>query len=885
MKISFFFFIFFFSQCLLAQSIIFEGQVLSDSDNTPIVGAVLKIYNKSNNELLTYTFTNEKGYFQFGIENINDLNIIVSSIGFEEKIFRTSDLKRGEEFLKFTLKETLELLDEVIVEAKKPVTVSNDTISYQADFFTNNTESSVEDLLKKIPGLTIDNEGTIKIGNREIEKIMVEGDDMFGKGYKILSKNMPAYPIEEVQILKKFTSNRLLKGLVNSEGVALNLKLKEDSKNIWFGNQTLGYGTNGFYEGKGNLMNFSKKNKFYFLKNINTLPYDITGDIKNLISPYQENEFSSIGDNQKLNNILNLRPLTIDLDKDRTSFKKAKLLSLNSIFNPSDKFKIKMLGFYNRDINNFYKNSFQEFNFADVNFINTELYELQNAYNVAFGKLDLIYNVEEDAIIESVTKFSKEDFLDESNIKFNEIPINENLQKDNFSFDQKVNFTKKLRNNLVYIVTGRIIKESSPQNYLVNQFVFQELFPSLENVSSIQQKVINEMNFAGLNLHIIKNKNNILSEFQVGNENRKDLMFTDFFLKTVENYRERPEGFQNLLEYRVSDFYVKGKYQVNLNDFDIIARLDLHQLSNYVENYDSISKQSPFFINPSIGFNWKLNDYNRISTSFSNSTSNAKILDIFDGFVLTSYQSITRGASNFNQLNSSNFILNYQFGNWSKSFFSNTFLTFIKNHDFFSNNLVINPKYILSEKIIINDRKFLILNSKIEYFINVISTNIKLDLGYTYNDYKNVVNSSVVRNVKSSNYKYGFEFRSGYKGLLNYHVGTTWNYFEIFTERNSSYYNNMTFLDLDIAFNNKLNLQLKSEKYSFDNGQFNDSYYFVDIDLTYKILKNKGVLSLIGNNLLNTEQFRNVVITDLSTSINDYRIIPRYLMLKFEFRY
>ena len=72
--------------------------------------------------------------------------------------------------------------------------------------FAQGNEQVVEDILKKIPGLNIDANGTIKVGNQEVEKVMIEGDDFFEKGYKILTKNMPAHPKNffERSVLKTF---------------------------------------------------------------------------------------------------------------------------------------------------------------------------------------------------------------------------------------------------------------------------------------------------------------------------------------------------------------------------------------------------------------------------------------------------------------------------------------------------------------------------------------------------------------------------------------------------------------------------------------------------------------------------------------------------------
>jgi hypothetical protein len=73
------------------------------------------------------------------------------------------------------LKEKPMDLDEVIIQAESPISISNDTINFKTKYFTDSTEQTVEDLLRRIPGLQIDSEGTIKVGNQEIEKLMVDG--------------------------------------------------------------------------------------------------------------------------------------------------------------------------------------------------------------------------------------------------------------------------------------------------------------------------------------------------------------------------------------------------------------------------------------------------------------------------------------------------------------------------------------------------------------------------------------------------------------------------------------------------------------------------------------------------------------------------------------
>ena len=87
--------------------------------------------------------------------------------------------------------------------------------------------------------------------------------------------------------------------------------------------------------------------------------------------------------------------------------------------------------------------------------------------------------------------------------------------------------------------------------------------------------------------------------------------------------------------------YLKSKYRLKIKDFGIVGKLDVHQLFNDLENNNLSSAQNPFFINPSLGFDWEINDKNKITSSYSYNTTNAKVLDVFSNFVLTGFRSFS----------------------------------------------------------------------------------------------------------------------------------------------------------------------------------------------------------------------------------------------------
>lgn len=881
----YFFFIFLFNLNIFSQTTI-KGKI-SDTNNQPIVSASV-ILKTDTDETIGFSTTDELGKFEIIFEEVGNLKIQINSLGYETKEQSINVIKKNEiKTYDFILKTKETLLEEVFIETKKPITVKKDTIIFNAKSFLRGDEQVVEDLLKKIPGLNITSDGTVKIGNQEVEKIMIDGDDMFEKGYKILTKNMPVNPIDKVELYQNYSNNKHLKGIESSDKVALNLTLKEDYKRQWFGNMNIGYGliSENRYDTRSNLMNFGKKSKYYFLTNLNNIGYDAVGEIDNLIRPYRVGEPGSIGDNQSVKTLLSIGIETPDLKPKRTNFNNAEMLSLNSIFTLSEKVKLKTIGFLNTDENDYFKNSFQSFNVGNETFINTEDLIGKKTKLICFGKIDLIYDISKTKTLETTTKFNQTNEKNSTSLFFNNDLLNEKLTNNNQLFDQKIVFTSKFQESKVFLLSSRYINEKTPQEYFVNQFILQDLF--MLNANNTNQYSQNKMQFVGIEAHLLsKKKNDDLFEIKLGNQLRIDNLKTKFQILNNETSLSLPINFQNNLTYFVNNIYASVKYRWKINNFNFLTQSDFHQLFNELENLDSKINQTPFYIIPKIGIDWQINEVNKITSSYTYNTTNTGILDIYSGFVQTDFRSFSKGLEEFNQLNSSNLAINYTLGNWGDKFFANTFFIYSKNNDFYSNNSTITQNYSLSEKIIIKDREFLSLSSNIDYYFNFIKSNLKINLGGSKTNFKNIVNNSNTREVNNLNTIYGFELRSGFKGFFNYHFGSKWNYNQVKTTITNDFTNNISFLDLSFMFSKKFNIQLQSERYFFANlDSNNNKYYFLDLEARYTVKENKLTFFLSGNNLFNTTTFKNYNITDIDISKTEYKLQPRYILLKMEFRF
>jgi hypothetical protein len=861
--------------------------IVKSTSHELIDGASI-ILKDQKHTIISYTYTNESGAYSLTTNKTGDFTLYVNTMGYEQQSVEVSITNNSEKRnIDLILNPKINELSEVVLETKRSIVIKKDTIIFNANSFITGNEEVVEDLLKKLPGLNITADGTIKIGNQEVEKVMIDGDDMFEKGYKILTKNMPITPIEKVEVYQNYSNNKHLKGIENSEKVALNLTLKEDFKRKWFGNLSLGSNmiVENRYFVRSNFMNFGKKSKYYFLTNLNNIGFDAIGDINHLIRPYLYDEIESIGDDQSTFTILDIGSDLPNLKSKRFNFNNAEMLSLNSILTLSEKVKLKLLGFFNTDENDFFKKNFQSFLLGNDSFSNTENFVGRKTQMTGFGKVDLNYEVSKTKSLEYTLKLNKSNENNRSNLQFNDDLLNENLSSNNQFFNHKLVFSNRFKTNKVFILTGSFINEKTPQNYKVNQFIYEDLFT--ENANNTKQFSQNQLQFVGIEAHLLeKGKRGDLLEVMIGNKFRIDNLVTRFELLYDDNSLSFPTNYQNSLTYSTHDLYLSVKYHYKFGNYTLLTQSDFHQLINKADKFDILNQQNPFFINPKIGLNWKINDKNKLLATYSFNTSNAGVLDVYSGFVQTGFSSFSKGIDEFSQINSSSAFLNYTYGSWGDKFFANTFIMYTKNKEYFSEYATITQNYSLEEKILIKNRQFLNITSNIEHFIKPIKSNLKLKLSASETRYNNMVNNSNLREIRNFGLDYGFELRSGFKGFFNYHMGTNWNFIQVKSSVENSYRNNLSFLDLSLIFNKKINLHMQTERYYFGNlNSANNTYYFLDFETRYVVKENKFILYLSGNNLFNTNAFINYTISDVYISKTEYRLLPRYMLLKMEYRF
>lgn len=868
-----------FSNTIFAQSI--TGVV--NNEQGFAVGSASIIIKDTENKTVAYQFTKTNGSFSFtNLEN-KEYTLQCNALAYERQTITIDLSTEKSKELTITLQEKTEELKEIVIDIPAPIKQKNDTVTFNVKAFLDGTEYTVEDLLKKLPGLQVTENGTVKVGNQEIEKIMVDGDDFFEKGYKILSKNMPVKPLKEVELLKNYSNNKHLKGIENSNKVALNLKLDDDAKRQWFGNIDAGYGvvSENRYTARSNLMNFGKKNKYYFLANLNNLGYDATGDISHLIR--SSNDFV-VGDNQSAQQFLSLAPSTAALRDDRTNFNNAEMLSLNSIFTLSSKTKLKAIAFLNTNEQNFYRNSYDWFSDGETTFTNTEDYYMRRKQLSAFGKIDVTHDFSKKSSLEATVRFNYAGNKDQSSIVFNGDNLEERLKTNTNFFDSKVVYTTKPTDKKVWIIAGRFISEETPQNYNVNQFVYHDLFN--QNAEAVKQQAANKMTFYGFEAkYLDRRSTGHLIEWETGVELRYDDLNTVFSL--IDNGNEiLPENFQNDLEFENHSFYTNLSYSYQLtSNFRIVPSVKINYVHQKIDEGSNDKKYNPLLISPALNFNWEINSKNKLQASYSYNWQTNSLLNMYPDYIHSGFRNFSVGYGDFTKFANQNANILYTLGNWSDRFFMSAMGGYSYADEYFSTKSVLSQNYSVSEPIVLNNRSMIFYRLNADYYFKPIKSNFKFTFGGNSSQFQNYVNDSEIRDITSTSVNYGLEIRSGFNGIFNYHIGTKWDYSQFKTTSTSDYINNRIFLNLTFRFSKELYATLHSERYYFGNlTQNKKDFYFSDLNIDYKV-NEKLRLSFILNNIFNTDTFVSYSLTDISVSETSYRLIPQYALLKAEWRF
>ena len=496
---------------------------VTDSIGTPLELANVILINSESNSLETFAMSDDEGNYKLSLKKNTSYNLQVSYIGMStfSQMLMTKD---DDIFKNFSLRSNNQL-DAVELTYEMPVVISGDTLVYDADSFKTGTERKLEDVLKNLPGVEINDDGEIEVEGKAVTKVMVEGKDFFDGDSKIASKNIPSNAVDKVQILKNYAEVGQLSSVQNNQdNIAINIKLKKGKDKFWFGNILAGSGESPNYTQNQDLDLYIFQPKLFFYSP--TYSINVIGDLNNIgeqaftrrdywnFSGGFNRPSGKSGTNISLgNNNLSF----LQLQNNRAKDINTEFIAINSSFSPSKKLDYS----------------------AFLILTNSETEIQQNNSTQYVGLIDNI----PDENTQTNTSQTSELGIGKFSLKFN----------------------PNVNNQVDYEVLGRVTNESQDQNYL------SSVIGSIEQLDEAETFSINQ----NLNYYYTLNEKNIFA-LEAQHQLKDEDPFYNALLENNDNYQTTAIGLG--LDNSLPFYNIAQDKRVKSNQLD--AKVDYWNILN-----------------------------------------------------------------------------------------------------------------------------------------------------------------------------------------------------------------------------------------------------------------------------------------------------------------
>lgn len=253
----------FISLGFLSSNAQIKGIVTDSASKKGIDKAIIGLVVKSNPTDTTYTFTDENGKFSISPIPSGSFSVVIMNMGYTPvaKYIASNQGQKVVDLGTIQLTNAGKLMDEIIVTGA-PIVVKEDTVEYRADAFKVKEGAVVEDLLKKLPGIEVGKDGSVKAQGKNITKVRVNGKEFFGGDVQTATKELPANLVDKIQVIDDYGDQATVSGIKDGEAEkVLNIQLKKDKNKGFFGRTTVGAGTDDRYQASfnGNYFNGNKQ--------------------------------------------------------------------------------------------------------------------------------------------------------------------------------------------------------------------------------------------------------------------------------------------------------------------------------------------------------------------------------------------------------------------------------------------------------------------------------------------------------------------------------------------------------------------------------------------------------------------------------------------------
>ena len=912
-------------QFLRAQTFTINGKLI-DEYKQPAIGSSVFLL-KTDSSFIKGTATDVEG--QFNLENINSDNYILKilSLGYKP-LFKSIQIKNQDLIIPtITLKQNLTNLKEVTVEAQQALATQNgDTTSFKANAYKVNKDATAEDLVSKMPGVTV-LDGKVQAQGEEVKQVLVDGKRFFGDDASAVLKNLPAEVIDKVQVFDKKSDQSQFTGFDDGNASkTINIVTKAQFKNGVFGKVYGGYGYEDKFKGGGSVNIFKGDRRITVLaqsNNINEQNFS-SEDLVGVSSSSSGGGGGRRGGGQGGMGGMGggNNPSENFQSNTQNGINTTSLFGLNYADKWGKKTEVTASYFFNWTQNDSKSSLLQQYILGSNNGLvynennNTNSDNFNNRINFKIEtKIDSMNSIVLQPKLSFQSNKGAKELLglntkEVVTLSNTENSSSNNLSGYNISFPILYRHAFAKRGRTFSINATPTITKNSGENllYTLNTYYRDTLYYGdtidqkskiLKTGNSINGNVsytepLNKNNFLLVNYTVVYTDN--YSSKRTFDKNYIDYKYADLDSTLTNVFKNQYQSQSGSLGYR----YQKEKFNFSLNAAYQWAQLSKEQeiptsykLSKTFESIlPSAQLQYKFSQKKNLRFNYRtsnnapsidqLQDVINNSNSLQLSTGNPDLKQDFQQNIFLRYSGVnTDKATSFFALIG---------GNYSNNYIGNS--TLIANRD----TTVYNDIFLQRGSQIIrpvNLDGYYSLRSFINYTfpIKKIKTNLSVNVSGNYNNVPGMINTNI-NYAKTATGGLGLVFSSNISEKFDFTLSSNSSYSNIQntlqTSSNTNYFSQVS--KLKITANPWKGLILQSEYsntyYSGLTSAFNQSISLWNAAIGYKFLKNKQAeLRLTVYDILNQNNSVSRTNTDSYIQDSQTNVLNRYYMLTFTYNF
>jgi hypothetical protein len=893
MKKAFLFTLLLFTSFLYSQ-VRFEG-VITDSMGNTIMGANVIAIEKESKVLDGFGISSDSGFYRISLKKNTDYQVKISFIGFQQIEL---DLNLSEDFEKnFVLEEQAEALDEVEIVYEMPVTIKGDTIVYNADSFNTGSEKKLGDVLKNLPGIEVNDDGTIEVEGKEITKITVEGKDFFDGDSKLATQNLPANAVGKVEVLRNFTENNQLRNVTNNEdNIAINISLKSGKDKFWFGEILGGAGNDDTFLAAPKIFYYAKDLSMSLFGNSNNIGdpvlsrrdfYRFSGGFNNL-NAQTGTSINISSDGAGIGNLQNNRAKSID----------AKLGAYNFSHSPNEKWELsgfaiiaKTQNILEEKVDRVYTatNAVQQTSDYVVQENEQQIYKFSTEYNPN-DRLQTEYNL----LIRSASDFENTDLVSSSNSRGISSLETENIailkSQEPTSINQELKAYYTLNEDHIFSFEAQHLSQDEDPFYQAIKEIqpFRNILPLDTNQSNFNinqkrntstDKVEGKLDY----YYILSPKSNLNFTFGITDVSQK--FNSNIFQLLDDNSQNKFEDqlLGNDVDFNFTDAYLSFRYRFITGIFTIDPGFTIHSYkTNNIQLGNTVSN-SYSDIRPNMRVFMKFKDAESLRFDYRLTTQFTDVNNLAKGYIFNNYNSFFQGNPNLEAAKLNSFRLNYQsiniftftniFANLNYSKRSNsiqnkTLISGINSVRSSENSNIPRESYSASGRI---DKRF--KNFRAGFTMN-----------FNYSDFNNVVNGNPLKSINFTQ-RYRASLATNFRDKPNIEIGYTYNKRKYENGNNvNNFYTDSPFIEFDAYFGKGFVFTAEYSYNYYRNQEVTlNEYRFLEADLSYNKDGSKWEFGLGVTNLFNDTSINRDSFNQLYSQTRSYIIQPMYTVFRIKY--